>query len=83
MTYKERLVYLNILPLMYHLELADVMFFINLYKNPSSRFDISKNTTVATGTTRSSDNLITFAAQTYSGTSTTIVCLGFEMAHLR
>ncbi len=42
MTYKERLVYLNILPLMYHLELANVMFFVNSYKNPSSRFNISK-----------------------------------------
>ena len=57
MTYKERLVYLNILPLMYHLELADVMFFVNSYKNPSSRFNISKNATVVTGTTRSSDSL--------------------------
>ncbi len=57
MTYKERLVYLNILPLMYHLELADVMLFVNSYKNPSSRFNIFKNATVVTGTTWSSDSL--------------------------
>ncbi len=29
LTYKERLIKLNLLPLMYHLELADIMFYVN------------------------------------------------------
>ena len=56
LTYKERLIKLNLLPLMYHLELADIMFYVNSYKNRSPRFNISDYVTPTTGYTRSSDN---------------------------
>ena len=56
LTYKERLVKLNLLPLMYHLELADIMFYVNSYKNRSPRFNISDYVTPTTGYTRSSVN---------------------------
>ncbi len=55
LTYKERLVKLNLLPLMYHLELADIMFYINSYKNKTPRYNISDYITPTAGYTRSSD----------------------------
>ncbi len=55
LTYKERLVKLNLLPLMYHLELADIMFYINSYKNRTPRYNISDYITPTAGYTRSSD----------------------------
>ena len=38
--YKDRLIQLNLLPLMYFFELADIMFLVNSLKNPSDRFNI-------------------------------------------
>ncbi len=36
LNYKARLILLHILPLMYYLELTDIMFFVNSYKRQSS-----------------------------------------------
>ena len=55
LSYKERLIHLNLLPLMYHLELLDVAFFVTSIKNISNRFDISKYIEISTGKTRSSN----------------------------
>ncbi len=55
LSYKERLIQLNLLPLMYHLELLDVAFFVTSIKNISNRFDISKYIEISTGKTRSSN----------------------------
>lgn len=38
--YKDRLITLNLLPLMYILELADIMFLVTSLKNPTDRFNI-------------------------------------------
>ena len=47
LSYKERLIQLNLLPLMYHLELLDVVFFVTSFKNLSNRFDISKYVSIS------------------------------------
>ncbi len=47
---------LNLLPLMYHLELADIMFYVNSYKNRTPRYNILDYITPTAGYTRSSDN---------------------------
>ncbi len=39
--YKARLISLDILPLMYRLELNDIMFYVTSKKNPDSHFDIN------------------------------------------
>ena len=57
LSYKERLIQLNILPLMYYLELADIMMFVNSYKSTSCRFNILQFVTVSKGNTRSSNKL--------------------------
>ena len=57
LSYKERLIQLNILPLMYYLELADIMMFVNSYKSTSCRFNILQFVTVSNSNTRSSDKL--------------------------
>ena len=38
--YKDCLIQLNLLPLMYFFELTDIMFLVNSLKNPSDRFNI-------------------------------------------
>ena len=68
LSYKERLIQLNILPLMYYLELADIMMFVNSYKSTSCRFNILQFVTVSKGNTRSSNKLtlkhmISFSSQ--------------------
>ena len=40
MDYKSRLQTLHLLPLIYHFELNDILFFINSIKNPSRNFSI-------------------------------------------
>ncbi len=55
LSYKERLIHLNLLPLMYHLELLDVAFFVTSIKNTSNHFDISRYVEISTGKTRSSN----------------------------
>ena len=51
LSYKERLIRLNILPLMYYLELADIMMFVNSYKSTSCRFNILQFVTVSNSNT--------------------------------
>ena len=68
LSYKERLIQLIILPLMYYLELADIMMFVNSYKSTSCRFNILQFVTVSKGNTRSSNKLtlkhmISFSSQ--------------------
>ena len=53
MDYKNRLLNLHILPLMYVYELNDIMFFIKSYKKPSPHFDIRNYITFSTHSTRS------------------------------
>ena len=56
--YRDRLIKLNILPLMYYFELADILFLINSLKNPTSRFNICNFVKIQDNTnTRSSDKL--------------------------
>ena len=52
--YKSRLITLNILPLMYFLELSDIMFFVNSVKYPSSNFNILDFVSFSSAPTRSS-----------------------------
>jgi len=40
MSYKDRLIALHLLPLMCYFELADVLFFVNLFKSVCDRFNI-------------------------------------------
>ena len=54
--YRERLINLNILPLMMVYELADIMFFLKELKNPSNRFNITNYVTFSSTGTRSSTN---------------------------
>ena len=57
-SYKERLISLNLLPLMFYLEMLDIMFFVNSYKNSDNdRFDVTKYVSVSTGITRSAERL--------------------------
>ena len=42
--YKTRLIRLNLLPITYTLDMADIMFFINSLKNPTDNFNISSFT---------------------------------------
>ena len=55
--YKERLVKLKLLPLMYSFELADIMFFVNSFKNKTNRFCITDFVSISCSNTRSSDKL--------------------------
>ena len=55
--YKQRLIALNILPLMYYFEIADIMFMVNSLKNPTGRFNILNYVQIQTSNTRSSDKL--------------------------
>uniref|UniRef100_A0A1X7TJF3 Reverse transcriptase domain-containing protein n=1 Tax=Amphimedon queenslandica TaxID=400682 RepID=A0A1X7TJF3_AMPQE len=53
-SYYSRLVALRILPLMYRLELVDVMFFVSSLKQPSPHFNILDYVSFCSSTTRSS-----------------------------
>ena len=53
--YKDRLIQLKLLPLMYFFELADIMFLVNSLKNPSDRFNILEYVQMQDLNTRSSD----------------------------
>ncbi len=57
LNYKARLILLHILPLMYYLELADIMFFVNSYKCQSNRFNILNYVTISNKNTRSSNKI--------------------------
>ena len=50
--YKSRLINLNILPLMYTYEIADILFLIKSIKNPSSCFNINNYITFYTGSSQ-------------------------------
>ena len=51
--YYNRLLRLNLLPIMYIFELTDIMFAIKSFKAPSSNFDITKYLSFTAGSTRS------------------------------
>ena len=51
--YFTRLTKLNLLPIMYHFELSDLMFAIKSLKSPTNNFDISKFISFCSGSTRS------------------------------
>ncbi len=53
--YKLRLIHLNILPLMYYLQLLDLLFFLNVL-SPSDSFNVFNHVTFHSGSTRSSSN---------------------------
>lgn len=57
MDYKERLMNLNILPLMMEYEISDIIFFIKSIKNPSNHFNIMNYVELCTSNTRSSTYL--------------------------
>ena len=54
--YKECLSRLNMLPLMYLYEIADIMFTTSSIKNPSSHFNINDYISLSESNTRSSSN---------------------------
>ena len=54
LSYRTRLLKLEMLPLMYIFELNDLLFFIKSLKNPSPHFDITKWIHLNTNVTRSS-----------------------------
>ena len=54
LNYKDRLLSLNLLPLMYRLELNDLMFFVSSYKNPCNHFHILNFISFNSHNTRSS-----------------------------
>ena len=55
--YKSRLVSLNLLPLMFWYELADIMFLVNCFKNPDNRLNIFEYMAFSSTKTRSSSHL--------------------------
>ncbi len=55
-SYKLRLIHLNILPLMYYLQLLDLLFLVKCLKNPSDSFNVFNHVTFHSGSTRSSSN---------------------------
>ena len=57
MDYKERLMNLNILPLMMQYEISDIMFLVKCIRKPSTHFNISDFITFSTSNTRSSTYL--------------------------
>ncbi len=54
--YKLRLIHLNILPLMYYVQLLDLLFFVKCLKNLSDSFNVFNHVTFHSGSTRSSSN---------------------------
>ena len=57
MNYKERLIHLNLLPLMMEFEISDIMFLVKSIKHPSDHFDIYKFIQFFSHSTRSSSSL--------------------------
>ena len=57
-SYKSRLLELHLLPLMYILEIQDVLFEIKSLKSPTRNFDINRYITFTQGHTRSSTHNI-------------------------
>ena len=53
--YKTRLIQLGMLPLMYILEIVDVVFFIKFINNPSKMFNILDSVDFSAGSTRSAN----------------------------
>ena len=64
--YKSRLVCFQLLPLMMHFELNDIMFLVTSIRNPSTSFNIFQYITFSTSSTRASVNykLLHHAART-------------------
>ena len=54
MNYKQRLIHLNLLPLMMEFEVSDIMFLVKSMKHPSDHFDIYKFIQFSSHSTRSS-----------------------------
>jgi hypothetical protein len=54
--YKPHLLALHLLPLMYHLEVNDIMFFVNSLQNPTTSFNIRQYISFSSSVTRSSTN---------------------------
>ena len=57
LNYKERLIHLNLLPLMCYYELSDIMFLVNSLKNRTIRFDVLRFVKIQDLNTRSSDRI--------------------------
>ena len=57
MDYRDRLLNLNILPLMMQYEISDIMFLVKCIKNPSNYFNISEFVLFSSSNTRSSAHL--------------------------
>jgi len=55
--YKQRLIALNLLPLMYYFEIADIMFMVNSLRYQTNRFNILNYVDIQTSNTRSSDKV--------------------------
>ena len=55
--YKHWIIALNLLPLMYYFEIADIMFMVNSLKNPTDRFNILNYVEIQNSNTRSSDKV--------------------------
>ena len=55
--YKERLISLNLLPIMMQFELNDIMFFINCLKHPTKAFNVYEYVSLSSHTTSSSTTL--------------------------
>ena len=56
-SYRERLIHLNLLPLMYYLELLDIFFFISCLFHPDPSFNINDYVTFSNCSTRSTSSL--------------------------
>ena len=56
LSYKERLVSLKLLPLMYYYELCDVLFFVKCIKCPDSSFNVLQFVNFVSSNTRSGSN---------------------------
>ncbi len=57
LNYKERLIRLNLLPLMCYYELSDIMFLVNSLKNQTDRFNVLRYVKLQDLNTRSSDRI--------------------------
>ena len=72
--YKTRLINLQLLPLMYTLEISDIMFFINSVKNPTPSFNINAQISYSSNRTRSNGVKLNHTIH-HSTTSSTISIL--------
>ena len=66
-SYKDRLVSLSLLPLMYWLELNDVMYLVSALKNPSDNVSIFQYVSFCKSSTRSSSRNLSHATSTLIG----------------